>query len=366
MTYCRPFRFILAALCLLLTAALHLPAETVVCTSCGYENEASAGLCSHCAATWPVVASTEQATTEPGTSSPFPFDPVTAEFALARDQAAGKNPGVAYYLLRNAAALSLVATPIPTNSGGTELVAQAGKQLGRLTQGNAVCPLCTGTGKTRESTVTTQGSKSAFSRTCEKCDGTGQLERPATVDEIKIALGEARRDYDALQRARRSTPLGDAWLPEGWLEQLTRQQQIMIRQAVAAPCAGCAGTGRDDCEKCGNNGLVRCSNSKCQNGKIDLTRDPSITLSRQTRALCTVCEGSGQILCTTCKGKGTVTCDDCDGSGKRDTCSTCHGAGEADCRRCRGSGQYKGEDCSSCDPTGKTLCSKCSGDGFKP
>lgn len=92
---------------------------------------------------------------------------------------------------------------------------------------------------------------------------------------------------------------------------------------VPDECPDCNGTGREDCDSCGD----------------------------------------GNISCRTCGGNGNEDCGDCGGSAEDEegnACDSCDGDGTQDCSDCSGQGN---EMCNQCDGDGYYDCSYCNGNG---
>ena len=336
-----------------------------VCPKCGYENPDTAVRCTHCRARLEV----EQRGSEvPAPEEPdAPVDPssarvVTEELRLANGYFEKGGYEIARLFFRNASALALLCEKRPPAAKAGLLLARIKECEQHRVWTRRKCPLCNGDGK-----VPLRGGSSlptVAGRRCPHCKGRGLIRARATLDEVKLLAGRARREYGTMQRARGFLAVGNAWVPEAMARALSLQDRVRVIQILADPCPDCLGMGRIDCKQCRGRGVVPCPAKGCEGGwvKVDAKGGLTKSLLRRTEK-CKTCSGTGVIPCEHCGGKGSLLCETCSGVGERPVCENCHGAGIVACRKCRGTGVYRDAPCPQCGGKGRMLCDDCGGDG---
>jgi len=363
------FQLVFLAVCCVIALG-----DVVVCPQCGYEVAQGRASCGHCGAAIPghekkTDVETPPAAQPPGSGRPGLVDVsvVETEIALGEEASKDGNMELARLLFRNAAALDSLTAPGEDASRGAkifELVTKcepAGKSM------PVKCRGCGGTGKRIVKRDSTWGRKEILQipgRTCQACDGTGQVMAFGSIAERKYRRGRAEREYRLMQQGRKLVPVGNAWLPGDVASTLSPRQIAAVQRPVVSPCEECMGFGRCDCRTCMGKGRVKCTAKGCVDGKVKLEKKSnwsSTVFDRWDK--CERCLGFGFITCSKCDGKGSFVCDECSGSGERERCSRCGGEGVAPCRRCKGGGHYRDETCGTCGGGGTSLCESCMGDG---
>jgi len=356
-------------------AALPAFAAIRVCPRCGHELGAAAVQCSHCNASTPlppapepVRDSVEGCTLTPDGKLQF-IDGKIVDLEIEEGMSVGRDGDgdAAYYFFRNAMALQLLADPSRDEGRTarlTELIGRCGERGGGV---RAVCADCNGTGRAVLSGGTTRRDTTrlvASSLPCQTCSGRGFMIHFGAINERKYQIGQAWSRYMLKQQSRLFTSVGNAWLPRTIENRLSATQRAALKRATADACADCAGIGRTQCRRCSGRGLVPCSNSKCDRGKVRSVSETGISRTKLTQTKpCDVCGGRGTISCSACSGQGSVLCSKCDGRGFPPSCDRCGGQGVIDCSRCKGQGVSGGVPCSYCAGDGKTECGSCGGDG---
>lgn len=361
---------LLVAFLLLVVPALL--AGVVICPACGYENPDSAATCSHCAATLPPVARTPDPAAAPADAAKDKYldpDVVRNEVRLGRDLFEKGEPLVALHCFRNAMALDTLTDPKTGTSGGEPVAEWIAKCERGIKFSTGTCPMCNGTGKGRMKIVSLKGEESSIEvpgRSCERCTGTGKVDRRGNVDESKGRVAAAARSYATQQQGRKYVAVGGAWIPVELEAGLTARQTSLLKRAVPPACPDCLGIGLANCAKCKGAGELKCSNTKCVNGVVTVEKLTGLSKAKMTQSeKCKVCGGDGMMECPDCAGNGAVPCKTCGGTGERKSCDACGGKGLLACKVCLGTGQAKGVVCAACRGEGDTLCNACKGDGRK-
>ena len=348
-------------------------ADVQVCPKCGYELPDTAENCSHCGAVTPTSETDAQEAGHPvvGDRSVngeglLTAETVDRELDMAREAMTKGHLELAEFFLRNGSALNQLAPSTLANERGEQILAL----LTRCRKGRGYvrvkCPACDGSKKSapRDSLDTGGGVRLSVGGPCRSCAGKGYLDRTGRVNEWRLAMGQARKEYRLVQQNRRYQPVGEAWVPPDVADTLTFAQRVVLKRATVSSCSDCSGLGRVECEACNGIGRTKCSNRKCANGIVVSKRSDQFGKGKHPwRSKCPVCDGQGGVTCVECGGKGAVLCRECGGSGERKLCRRCSGEGLAPCRRCGGTRVYKGERCTSCRGEGAVECSACNGDG---
>ena len=357
-------------------------ASLVICPKCGTEADANASVCPHCGAVLPAVkvepaapaAAAASADAHAGTISDLAFESARADKHLA-DECLAKRPELAYAYDENALALSrLVKREGLSAAAGKALAEHLERCRNLLAHTTRACTACNGSGK---STVHFQGmigDKSSQAGAsvaisdgppCPVCGGRGEVSAGRSAGELRVLIGQGRRDFETRQQAAGRVACGRVWVPSNLLSLLDVKAQALIRSASPTPCSGCMGIGIQDCSHCKGSGHLKCSNDGCVNGwivhKEVNTLTPKTALNRKER--CPVCQGSGFMPCPDCRGLGTTACQLCNGTGRSAACQECGGQGWEPCPKCQGAGNVKGVPCPDCHGQGERLCPKCHGEG---
>ncbi len=363
---------------LLLTAGLAL-AQSVICSSCGYENPMSNPKCFHCNHAMPAMGRPPSAADqkpkgshkflESGKLEAIGHDLVESEIERGLNLVREGEYNLGYFFLRNAAALELLADPSSGNERSLRINVLVKRCVELRGSRHRSCTVCNGTGKgtmTVRSTTGEVSERSVSTKACEACGGTGKVPHAGSVQERIYEMGQAKSRYDAVQRARKFVSAGEAWIPDDVASALTVKQSVVLKRATAAPCKECMGIGRTQCRRCNAKGRMACTNAECKKGKVTVTKRSSLSKSDLKQAVnCPVCKGAALLDCPLCEGKGSVLCQVCNGTGEREVCSRCDGRGMEDCRYCKGTGDSKGKPCTFCKADGAVECTACRGDGRK-
>jgi hypothetical protein len=351
-------------------------AGILICRQCGYENPDGGTICVHCKANLPVSkpeadaeAGSKDARTPSGKIAFIDQDIVEKEIKLARQHLGNNDFELANLFAKNAAGLELLTDPGAKGDRAQQIVELRKKsETGGMTV-ERKCPACGGTGKLVMDAQSLNGKTTKINvagQSCVRCGGSGQVLKPSTMDERRYKIGRALNRYTALQQGRKMVSVLGAWIPASLDGALSVKQMVVLKRAVAMPCADCMGLGRTDCKKCNGQGEVKCTYQGCLHGKTEVTEESKF--SRETKKKfvnCRNCHGTGFVACADCRGKGSIVCKKCNGSGERSQCQKCSGQGSAACRRCQGVGTLKDATCTECRGDGVVECSACNGDGRK-
>jgi hypothetical protein len=174
---------------------------------------------------------------------------------------------------------------------------------------------------------------------------------------------------------------------EAWKEEHAKELCDKCGGERVVTCPTCKGTGHDpksskECKTCNGAMEVKCKAPKCKEGKIPCPK-PCLKLSEghwikkedgkrwrvfsirggasfqyseghlgqlitldkdgtpHAGAMCTTCEGKGEINCPECHGTAKVPCKTCKANADAPKCADCEGAGFKKCVACDGSGLKK-------------------------
>jgi len=365
--------------------------STLICSKCGYENAEGNEVCVHCKAELPVSEARKESEVQSDHASEhagkleYPDSKIVEkETEIGLEYLRKGDVEVARLFFKNAAALNLLTEPevekeradlsasgpsLPLGQGRSERILQFMKRCetgDRTVQRK--CSVCDGTGKRTMKVTSLQGDvtyRNAYGMACPECGGSGYVRVAGTIDEWKYNRGRAVSLYTILQQGRKFTRVGGAWVPWEIEKKLSVRQNVMLKRAMAEPCSECMGFGCIDCDKCDGTGDVKCSNSKCISGMVEVKKSGMLLPGLTHTEKCKICGGRGIIACSKCKGKGNILCDKCNGTGERPVCTKCGGQGLMTCSRCKGLGVYKKQVCPDCKGDGTAICSSCNGDGMK-
>lgn len=354
-------------------------AQTVICPSCGYENEIKGGKCFHCDLILPIPRIVKQAEpAEAPANHTFREDGrlkymhpslVENEIEEGLEHARKNDFDVAYLLLRNASAVEMLTDPTQGKERSARLADLLAEARQRRGSAHKICPKCKGTGHATMKIRTTRGEteeRPVPGKRCPACGGGGRVKHSGAIDELVFRWGRAKTRYEALQRARKYMPVGNAWVPLEFEGKLNARQTALLRRTAPSPCARCSGVGRVQCRTCRGRGSLPCSNRKCEDGRAPVTRSSSLTRSKLTHTVkCSTCRGAGKLVCGDCGRIGSLVCPICGGTGERAVCGSCGGQGFSPCTQCGGAGAHRGEPCPRCAGEGQTKCTACKGDGRK-
>jgi len=352
-----------------------LCAAILVCRECGYENPEGKEACVHCKAKLPASKTPKQPTEGQGETTPAGkvkyMDPQVVEDEIRASKRVFDTGDfeTANLFARNAAALEMLSDPATKGDRSERIIELRKKsETGGMTI-DRKCPGCGGTGKYVMETQALDGKTTQIEvagKSCKKCEGTGKIMRPSTMDERRFKMGRGMSRYTALQQSRKFVQLGAAWIPANLEGNLSVKQSVLVKKAVASPCPDCMGLGRVDCSKCKGQGEVKCTFQGCVNGKVEIQEEGKLIKGKTKRNIkCKNCNGTGFVACMDCRNKGSLVCKKCNGSGERALCLKCGGQGSIVCRRCQGSGMNKEATCTECRGEGVQECSACNGDGRK-
>lgn len=346
--------------------------DFVICPRCGYENELSRHVCSHCLTPLPSVSLRSEETVPPDAKpapGKYPITPemVLAEISEAMSALAAGDPEVAALFFRNALAMDLLAEPSGSAERASQIMEGIRACQAARPSGQRTCPVCSGSGKRMLTASSLSGEtirREAAGMACPRCLGTGFVPGPGSLADQVYARGQGLRRFGERQRLRRYTPVGGAWVPTEVAESLTIRHVARLKTARAAPCESCAGFGRVECGGCSGTGWVSCPNCACENGRVQQTQGGQLGGTRIRRNVpCPECHGLSKVSCRRCTGAGSLVCAACQGSGERPLCKPCSGTGLGPCRPCSDTGTFKGRPCAACRGEAVSLCSACGGDG---
>lgn len=350
-------------------------AAVVICEKCGHEAVSAQTVCAHCGAALPAVLT-------PASPAPFAetaqaagtnlaaqaLAAVREDVRLARENEAAR-PELALSFYGNAlAVLRLVPRESLPADAGSRLVDGMDLCRGSLSRVARPCPTCGGSGSRKlklQSLAGGEDNAAAGGVLCETCEGLGMVRSGRTADELRVALGQGRRDFEVRQQAAGRVAVGRAWVPPALAAQLALPAQVLLRSAAAAPCKDCQGIGRQTCATCRGLCRTKCRQTGCDGGWIIKKSTNVLTpkTALRQRTPCPSCQGTGWTACSGCRGSGAVACAACQGSGQPPRCTRCGGEGTAICTRCRGAGRVGKVACESCGGVGQTLCTSCYGEG---
>lgn len=354
-----------------------------ICGKCGYENEETSPLCTHCSAKLAVKKTVESQPTASSNFSDYIDSAIVSdEVKAGHDQYERGKYELARLFYANAAALEALADPADENNRSEKILGLIKKSEHAARVITKKCHHCDGTGKgvvKFESLSSAGGSAQSGGRgkstkipqapgkVCERCKGLGTVKVTGTINEMKYKIGQALSEYREIQQSRKFIPMGNAWIPPALEGELKIQQKAALMRAVPSKCDYCAGFGKIDCSKCKGEGRLPCTNSYCQKGKVPIADDDRkiVKMNMKQYKVCPECNGRGSIECSACKGDGAILCSRCGGTGESEMCSKCFGKGYSECRRCKGLGEYKGASCAECGGGGFGLCTSCKGEGRK-
>ena len=377
------WRRILAPVALILLAGSLWAASLLICPKCGTEADASATVCPHCGAPLPV--------TQVVTPAPIPAPPAPAQKQKAlisdlalealhtdsrlADENLAVRPELSCCYYENALALGrLVNREGLSADAGKTLAGNLEKCRSLQTQTQRTCPGCNGTGKYSMQLRSLAGDKSlqvgapalaTDGTACSVCGGRGVVAGGRSVDELRVLMAQGRRDFDARQQAIGRVACGRVWVPANLMVLLDVKAQALVRTTYPTPCAGCMGSGIQDCTHCKGAGRIKCSNDGCVNGWVTV-KEPNAFASKTPlthKERCTICQGTGLMPCPDCHAQGTTPCKTCSGSGRNAVCPDCGGQGFGPCPKCQGTGHNGSAVCPECQGKGERLCPKCHGEG---
>ena len=335
----------------------------IICPKCGHETDSAGAACRHCQAPMAGPAAPKPAPAAPGTSEYLPVEIAKEDFDLGKKYLADNSADLAWLLFRNAVALERLARKDEEGKRAEALQKYVDQGMTTNRMERFVCPVCGGKDNPTTSFDDLRGGTRRAYKECSRCGKQKALEKPCTIAQWLRRVQLAATDYSQIQARRGRVEEGRAWLPREWKDKLSLEQRVTLRQALAAPCSDCGGTGVTDCTLCQGLGEVKCG--KCEMGLVKEREKKLLKTTVVFMDKCAVCGGIGGGYCPKCEGKGRIPCARCAGSGKRDVCAACKGAGLTECPRCHGAAAGKDKPCPDCGGGGKTLCPTCDGDGRK-
>jgi hypothetical protein len=367
---------------LLLTAVFMLLCPLIwaltICGKCGHEIRDGATTCAHCGT---AVEKKEVALAPAPVKEEKGVDPVgqmaedfvRKQYQLAQE-AQESDPGLAFAYYQNAfAVLRLVAVDDISKRVGETIMQNIRLCRKAMCTGRVPCRFCKGTGKYMVDVgkfTGTRNMKFVDGVQCRHCKGLGYTVAHLSVERIKMNVLKGRQSFEQRMMVGNHRKLGRASVSEELYAALSLRQRVLVMTGIPAPCENCQYTGLDTCRECRGSGWVKCPVANCKNGIVEddvrSSGGSSIKkkrLNEDTRKICGVCQGLGEIPCRVCQGTGCEICKDCGGTGEGPRCNKCQGTGLIDCPRCGGTGQYKGERCDKCAGEGVIICSGCKGEG---
>ncbi|MCK5850276.1 MAG: hypothetical protein KAH23_05120 [Kiritimatiellae bacterium] len=349
-------------------------ADILICPHCGYECGEGVQICGHCKANLPgeekkAPDSDDVVDLEKGKDGRgfLNTDIVDSEMAMGQMYFKKANMSLGRLFFRNAAALDMLTNP-ESGSSRSMKITKAIRSCESLARSfRRKCSICEGSGKASMLNTSFSGEstyKKVHGRLCRNCQGKGYVFGIGTVDERKAEIGRGLREYVRLQKGRKFSPVGQAWIPMSLEGSLSQRQTALLMRTVAFPCSACMGIGMVDCGRCRGTGQVKCKAHGCVGGIVESVLKSSLMKNGiKCRKKCKTCAGTGMQTCETCTGKGNVLCRRCNGTGERPVCSKCAGQGMAPCSHCKGTGVYRDGNCVHCGGGGTVLCRTCNGDG---
>lgn len=374
----------LFALALSLLAAAPLIAKLMQCPKCGYEYESGTPTCAHCGKELP--AEKKDAPPPAAAKAAVTAEIMDVEIGGVLRAQRNEHPALTILRARNTLALLKIAPESVRPRAADVLSAVTGAEK-KLRDTEQPCFACRGTGQRVYGMTDMKGNvtyQQAAPGTvgCPVCNGAGKLGARASQNTIIAMFSEARQAYERAQEARGWEEFGGVWLPKGVAAGLDLHQKAALKTAGSQYCRTCHGFGFFGCAVCDGQGKLKCSNTKCVQGRetcptcsgkkkvTESTGNRSIertcpNCSGKGVALCATCEGKAWLECTKCESTGQTRCATCKGTAEQAACTKCDGTGIAVCRSCRGAGQYRGAPCDACKGEKETLCSSCNGAGHR-
>jgi hypothetical protein len=292
---------------------------------------------------------------------------------LAKEAEEAKLPALALCYYQSAMALMRLLPPnhFP-KEGGDALLNGRVRALQSVVTGQVKCKICNGTGKYQMDMSKTDPAgtiKAVSGVPCKTCNGRGGTPGMADVPLAKAALLQGRSEFERRQMLAGEVRLGRMFIPAALEKLLTPPQRALAMTGMQVPCDSCQSTARQVCNTCRGTRWVKCTNTSCRNGQIDISAQkdvmPTTRLGEETTTKCPRCTGFGEIACGQCEGNASIACQQCSGSGTAPRCTRCSGAGTQECAKCRGIGDVRGTPCTDCGGGGVALCMTCRGEGAR-
>lgn len=370
-----------------LLAAGSLLAALFQCPKCGYEQKEGQVTCEHCGG--PLPATTAVPVRAPEAKPTVTAAIMDAEISRVRQAQINERPAIVIVRARNSLALLKLA-PDSVRAQAAELLSAIGDAEKKIRNGEQACFACRGSGQRitifssfRGQTSTQKGATTVAGAGCPVCDGSGKLPTHASENTIVSEMAKAKQVFEREQVARGWEDAGGIWVPKGVAEKLTIRERAALKSTTGDVCTACYGFGFFGCVTCNGESKIKCTNTKCVQGKEPCpackgtrkvtatsnghSSDRSCTACGQLGVTtCTICGGRGYLDCTKCQARGEVRCTTCKGTGENATCIKCDGSGLAPCRSCKGTGELRGgTPCPDCHGEKSAFCTSCNGTGHK-
>ncbi len=210
------------------------------------------------------------------------------------------------------------------------------------------CPGCDGKGKLVLEEPDYGQSKGRLGpgkkvrKKCPLCKGKGKIKAFMNPSELALQLAEDRAAFAAEHQGRGEIAVGEAFIPNGKYDGLSKERLKLVENAFGHPCKKCNWTGIEACRKCKGKGLIPCTNSDYKGGwqVVKTTTESSYSKSGgSSRSCCGGFRSSGGSrratrretkinvsVCPTCGGTKFLICPECGGR-RAHPCKKCNGLG---------------------------------------
>jgi len=372
-------RKLIYALAVVLCASAMWAQGLIICRSCGREAREGETACARCDTALPVPRQEAPPAAAPAVDVSAEVVKLAAaavegNYRLARE--AEVAPAVALCYYQNAIAIMRLVPPGHFPREVSEaLLNGRGRMFNAAMTGRVKCKICDGSGKFQMDTRKTDPAGTVRALTgvpCPACKGKGGALGMAEVPLAKTTLLQGRGEFERSQMLAGEVRLGHAFVPSAMAGMLQIPQRALVMTGMQVPCDSCRGTARQVCTACRGSRWVKCPNTGCRNGTVDVPapdrrRGEVATrrLNEEDAARCPRCAGIGEIACAPCESHGSVPCVQCAGSGAAPRCTRCTATGLQECQRCKGTGKIRDATCVDCSGGGIVLCTTCRGEGAR-
>lgn len=312
------------AVCGFLLLAANAAAQLRICGRCGVEALGGETVCTDCRAPLPLPAAAEQPGPDPAAQPQPEQEPggaadanvwaqlVKDDMQAARSLEAQQPQAALEYYRQCIGLLRVVPTEALPQAARDRVVEDTDRCRKTLEMGERACTACNGTGKrtvggTKERTsrgptgLKSTTTRSAVSTTCDRCRGSGRIDAPRTMEELRVLMGRGRTVFERQMHAQGRVNCGRGFIPPEAAELLTVRQQALLRSGFSIGCTECMGLGKMDCVACKGRAVFPCKGRYCEGGRVAGAAGTAPTV-------CTTCHGKGETLCATCHGNATMSC----------------------------------------------------------
>ena len=367
-------QFLIAVLC----AAAVWAQGLIICKSCGREAKEGETVCSRCDTPLPLPRREEAPAAAPAVNASAEVVKLAAaavegSYRLAKE-AEAVSPGIAMCYYQNAIAIMRLLPPGHFPKEVSEaLLNGRGRMFQMVMTGKVKCKICNGSGKYQMDLRKTDPAgtvKAVTGVPCPACKGKGGLQGMSDVPQAKTTLLQGQGEFERRQMLAGEVRVGRAFVPAALDALLLPPQRALVMTGMQVACDSCRGTARQPCATCKGTRWVKCTNTGCKGGVVELPQAKkgeivSKRLNEEEGTKCPRCAGLGEIVCATCEGNGSVSCQQCSGGGTAPRCTRCTATGLQECQKCKGSGKIKDAPCLDCGGGGISLCTTCRGEGVK-